>query len=69
MENFNFNRANINTQKRKYRINKSKKNIQESKINLINPILQESEIQLFKMFWPNQPIKYKNENWNEFIKE
>jgi hypothetical protein len=66
MENFNFNRANINTQKRKYRINQSKKNIQEFKIN---PILQESEIQLFKIFWPNRPIKYHNENWNEFIKE
>jgi hypothetical protein len=66
MENFNFNRANINTQKRKYRINQSKKNIQEFKIN---PILQESEIQLFKIFWPNHPIKYHNENWNEFIKE
>lgn len=69
MEKFNFNRANINTQKRKYRINKSKKNIIESEINLINPSLQESEIKLFKMFWPDQPIKYKNENWDKFIKE
>jgi len=66
MEKFNFNRANINTQKRKYRINKSKKNIIESEIN---PSLQESEIKLFKIFWPDQPIKYKNENWSEFIKE
>jgi|LakMenE01Jun11ns_1017448.scaffolds.fasta_scaffold7883835_2 hypothetical protein len=69
MENFNFNRANINTKKRKYRIKKSKKIIIESEINLINPIIQASEIQLFKMFWSNQPIKYKNENWEEFIKE
>jgi hypothetical protein len=69
MENFNFNRANINTKKRKYRIKKSKKIIIESEINLINPITQASEIQLFKMFWSNQPIKYKNENWEEFIKE
>jgi hypothetical protein len=69
MENFNFNRAHINTQKSKYRIKHSKKIIQESKINLINPIIQESEIQLFKMFWPIQPIKYKNDNWEEFIKE
>ena len=65
MNNFNFNRANINTQSRKHRIKKTKKNnqeyeinlinliIQESEINLINPIIQESEIQLFKMFWPN----------------
>ena len=65
MNNFNFNRANINTQSRKHRIKKTKKNIQESEINLINPIIQESEInlinpiiqdseiQLFKMFWLN----------------
>ena len=65
MNHFNFNRANINTQSRKHRIKKTKKNnqeseintiIQESEINLINPIIQESEIQLFKMFWPNAQL-------------
>lgn len=69
MDNFNFNRANINTQKRKYRMKKYKKKIIKSTNNLINPIIQESEIQLFKMFWQYKPIKFTNKNWEEFIKE
>ena len=44
MNNFNFNRANINTQSRKHRIKKTKKNNQEYEINAIIPIIQEYEI-------------------------
>lgn len=65
MQNFNFSRANIKTEKRKKRMTIVKKQ------PLINPELQKTELYLLNLFWPDYK-KYNNfssqSDWNKFNK-
>lgn len=70
MNNFNFERANIKTEKRNKRIKQNRILFNDKNNNkqLINPLIQESEKQLMILFWDNKTIKYENKNWDDFIK-
>jgi hypothetical protein len=63
MKSFNFSRANIKTDKRKKRMTTIKKQ------PLIKPELQQTELFLLNLFWPNyKSYDYLStqENWNKF---